>query len=591
MAITELNFSDDFDLYVDVYIDDIFTTKGQLTFKFNHAPCLCIEDNDLYYSLRNREEKTSKAQTKIKCIHKGDIYLLYTNKILYNLIYPKYIIKSKDEFSYTKLYISIPGIYQFFMGSRGFIFTDGELKKKIENSFLNIEFINEKKKYILTITHDFSISTSKNETNIHEDAILCIECLTDVITFDDVKNLSFKLKTFFSIVFGTSLSIKYTSLGNHDGNVYSPFYFFNHYFDSESINYSTDTLVTHPSYIATQDWQVMINNFFSEINTIEFKEIWTRFVSLYSYQGYWEFKVLGYASILDVYSQKLVDERKEIKIPKKKMRLLKMELISSLTEKAQLLGINEPEYHQIINSFCSHINGFRNTLTPTFKERYLHALKIIDPHFISVINFTEKDFSIIKEIRDSAAHGKPVKINNGEHKGNFNINETLTLVNKLVILLSCLAFKKLGIDEKRFAKMIVHSHNKIKINADLNELKLDVYSENAKVINVDAETFLRSKKLFTFDFSILEDKSLDNYKFNDSLLLNLMREFKTKRNGMFSGEDFCQYIYENYNPNAYFCVELIQKVYLVYEEEKNCLHNVLWVRFKIMTDRIPYTPF
>lgn len=580
-----MNFSDDVDLYVDVYVDDIFITKGQLTLRCNHVPYLSIEDNDLYSYIRRGEDNLSKVKTKIKCTHKDNVYLLYSNDIHYNLIYPKYIIKNENEHHYSKIYISIPGLYQFFSGSRGFIFTDGELKKKIEKDFLNIDFINEKKKHLLTIAHNFSISTNKNETKIHEDAVLCLESLTDQITFDEAKKISFKIKNFFSIIFGTSLSIKYISLGNNEGE-YSPFYFTSLYFDNDTIDHPTDTLITHPSYVEKKDWQVMLNNFFSERNTIEFEEIWTRFISLYSYKGYWEFKILGYASILDVYSQKLVDEKKETKIPKQKMKQLKMELTSFLAEKAKLLGINDPEHHKIINSFGSYIDSFKNTLNPTFKERYLYALNLIDKDFLSVINFTEQDFNLIKRIRDAAAHGKPVKIYTEERKDSLDINKVLILVNKLIILLSSLAFKKLGIEERHFAKMIVHSHNKIKINSALDELKLDVYSEDAKVINVDANTFLLSRKSFAFDFSVLKDKTTDNLKFNDPILLNIMSDFKAARNGMFSGEDFCRYVYDNYHPNAYFCVEFINKLYLVCEEEKNCLYNVLWVSFKTRVDQI-----
>lgn len=586
MAITELNFSDDVDLYVDVYIDDIITAKGQLTFRCNHSPYLSIEDNELHYFLKRNEEELRKAKTKIKCIHRGDTYFLYTNKIFYNFIYPKYIIKSERESTYSKLYMCIPGLYQFFNGVRGFDFTNGELRKSIEQYFLKTEFINEKQKYLLTITHDFSISRNKNETNIHEDAVLCIENPTDKITFDDAKKLSFKIKNFFSLIFGVGLSIKYTSLDCNEKGGYSPFYFSNLYFDSDVIKHSANALITHPSYLETNDWHTMLNNFFSEKNANEVEEIWTRFVSMYSYGGFWEYKILGYASILDAYSQRLLDEKKGTKIPKNKMKNIKNDLISLLNEKVESLGISDPEHNKIIQSFCSYISEFKNTLNPTFKERYLHTLNFIDKEFLSIINFTDQDFILIKGIRDAAAHGKPIKIITGEQESGSDFSKLFILLNKIVILLSSLAFKKLGVSEKRFAKMIIHSHNEIKINSDLDTLKLDVYAGDAKVINVDADILLKSKKHFAFDFSILEDRSADIFKFNDSQLLSLMSDFKTASNGMFKNDDFCQYVYEHYYPNAYYCVEVVNKVYLVCEEKKNCLHNVLWVSFKAMTPQM-----
>ncbi|QYM91361.1 hypothetical protein [Dickeya zeae] len=579
MTMYELNFSDDFELYVDVYIDDLFTAKGQLLFRRNHGPCLSIEDNEWHYSLKRKKEELKKANSRVKCTHKNDTYILYSNDIHYNIIYPKFIVKANKEYSYSRFYMSIPGILQFFNGARNFHFSDGELRKKIENDFLNISFNYDNKQYLLKISHHFSISRNGSETKISEDAVICVEQSTGNIEFDDAKNLSFKILNFLSLIFGVSLSIKYISLGgDENGTVYSPFYFISRYLESDTIDHPVKTLITHPSYITKKNWSVMLNNFFSKKNKTEFEEVWTRFVSMYSYEGFWEYEILGYTSILDVYSQKLIDEKKTIKIPTRQMKDLKNDLISLINEKTKSILINNKEYNDIIESFCSHIQGFKNTLTPTFKERYLYVMSLVDEEFLSVLNFTDQDFTLLKSIRDAAAHGKPVKIHHGINGDNFNTVHVL--LNKLVMLLSCLAFKKLGIPEKDFAKLIVHSHNAIKTNASLDELKLDIYAEEARVVNVDIDTFFNAKNLFSFDFAVLEDKNTGKIKFNDPVLMDMMINFKSISNGIFISDDFCQYVYEFYPSNSYYCVEIINKLYLVYNEEHKSVLNALWISIK-----------
>lgn len=582
MVMSELNFSDDFELYVDVYIDDLPTVKGLLVFRSNRAPYLSIEDNQWYSSFKTDSEEFKKIKSRVKCTCKGDVYFLYLNNVHFNALYPKYILKSKGEYSYSRFYISIPEVYQFFNGASGFRTLDGELRKKIKDYFLKVEFNYKDEKYLLTVEHYFSVSTDRNMTKIFEDAVLCVERLNGEITFDDAKKLSFKILTFFSLIFGTDLSIKYISLGSDDnGGVYSPFYFISRYFDNNIITYPAKTLITHPSYITMDDWSVMLNNFFSAQNMHEFEDIWTRFVSMYSYKGFWEYEVLGYASILDAYSQKLIDKEKKYKIPSPKMKKLKVDLISLIHEKAKLLDTdNQEECNEIIESLCCYVDGFKNTLNPTFKERYLYVLNLIDSDFLSVINFTDKDFVIIKKIRDEAAHGKPVKMHTETGNGLLNLSNVFVLLSKLVVLLSCLAFKKLGINEKSFAKLIAHSHNENIINASLDELKLDMFTEQARLVNVDVDTFSIAKKSFSFDFVVLENKETNDLIFNDSQLLGIMVDYKTINEGTFITDDFCYYVYNNYSLDAYYCVEFVSKVYCVFNDKNTSIHNVLWVTFK-----------
>lgn len=141
-------------------------------------------------------------------------------------------------------------------------------------------------------------------------------------------------------------------------------------------------------------------------------------------------------------------------------------------------------------------------------------------------------------------------------------------------------FKSLGISEKRFSQLIVHSHNAIKLNALLDGLKLDIYSEEATAINVEKDIFFDAKKLFSFDFSVLENKTTGVLKFNDEYFLNMMNTFKSINGGSFTFDNFCQYVNENYHPEIYYCIEIVNKVYLVHNEEQISLHNVLWISFK-----------
>ncbi|MEB6115239.1 HEPN domain-containing protein [Enterobacter roggenkampii] len=572
----ELDFSANIELDVDVYINDNFTSKGVLTIKCNASPFLSIDLAEIPALKRTMDFKISESI--IRCNHKNDVFLLHSCNIHFNCIYPKFIIKNNHKHSYSKIYMSIPGLFIFFNGLNGFHEKDGLLSKHIENEFLNTIFTYNKEDYRLIISHDFSVSSNENETIIAEDATLCIEKTNGSLSLEEAQKLSMRIVNFFSLILGEGLSIKYISLGG-EGYIYSPFYFLHRYTGINNITYQAKALISHPLNMTNEQWHLILNNYFSDSNSTEFENIWARLVSMHSYNGYWEYKILGFASILDVYSQQVVNNSAKAKIPPFKMKEIKSDLISLLNEKATLLELNNPTYKQIIESFSNHITNFKNTDTPNFKERYRHALKTIDNEFLEIINFTEQDFITIKNIRDAAAHGKPVQFIS--NKGNDNSPSKINiLLNKLAILLTCLAFKKLGILEKNFAKMISLSHNHIKINALLDEVKLDIYTGEGKIINIEKDTFSKMKTLFAFDFPVLENKTTNDITFFDPELTNIMKCFKVTKKETFTTESFCNHIYENYHLDGIFCIEIIKKLYCRCKDKTVVVYNSPWISFK-----------
>lgn len=572
----ELHFSENIELNVDVYIDENFITKGVFIIKSNAVPFLSFDFPGMLELKRTKGFKGTESV--IRCSHKNDVFLLHSCSIHSNCIYPKFIIKNNAHHSYSKIYISIPGLFTFFNGPNGFHAESGRLSKEIKSEFLNAKFKHNKAEYKLTISHYFSISHNENDTTISEDSTICIEKNNDILSLEEAQKLSIRMVNFFSLILGAGLSIKYVSLGG-ENTTYSPFYFPYRYSGTNNITYQAKALITHPLNITNDQWALIFNNYFSDENSSEFEDVWTRLVSMHSYNGYWEYKILGFASILDIYSQQLVDSSTKVRIPPSKMKEIKNDLISLLDEKAKLLELNNPIHKIILDSLSKHIKNFKNTITPNFQERYQYALKTIDNDLLEIINFTEQDFITIKKIRDAAAHGIPIEFTSDKEKDN-SPSKINILLNKLALLLTCLAFKKLGITEKHFAQMISASHNNIKMNALLDELKLDIYIGEGKVIDVDYDTFSKMSDIFAFDFPVLENKKTNSLSFFNPELIDIMENFKTSRGRTFSTESFCNYIYKNYHLDDIFCIEIIGKLYCKYKDKTIIAYNSPWISFK-----------
>ena len=124
---------------------------------------------------------------------------------------------------------------------------------------------------------------------------------------------------------------------------------------------------------------------------------------MFSYQGAWEYELLGYISLLDAYSSEF-SEKKRKKLPRSKYRLIKDDLLNVIKHHGREL---DSEYSSVLESFKAAISGIRNTNLPTFKEKFYALVETIDPNVYSTIDLSEEQFTHIKKLRDLSAHGQP----------------------------------------------------------------------------------------------------------------------------------------------------------------------------------------
>lgn len=228
-------------------------------------------------------------------------------------------------------------------------------------------------------------------------------------------------------------------------------------------------------------WEDMVNAFFRS----KYREvIWSRLAGMQNYEGFWEYRVLGYVTLLDGYvTQRFGKVRRPNVPPTKKLGLLKAELAKvpshlDSTQLAAVLDAASRVFSVSENSFASKFQALVDSL---------------DRDVIKIINLTQGDFKRVKELRDDVAHGKELRFAGPDFTPIFEIT------NRIVLLLTHLFFLDVGLGRDVFLGCLSRPHTKLRMISKLDEVHLDRIQSPEKFIRVSSQELLaiqqRSRRL------------------------------------------------------------------------------------------------
>jgi hypothetical protein len=377
--------------------------------------------------------------------------------------------------------------------------------------------------------------------------------------------LSHDIRQLFSLLTALPLSIEYVwFIDKEEGRGRKSFYFCT-ISGRKPFEYPHESLI-HPSLIfENNSWGKVFNNYFSQNN---FKEIWYRLPSLFSYEGIWDYELLGYVSILDSYCQGYASKKSK-KLNKKNYNNLKKRLITIIDDYSAEIGNN---YDNVMESFRSGIECIKNTDLPTFKEQFESMMEDINIGFRKVINFSLDEFRIIKRIRDLAAHGQ--KIDTQDDK---DISFEYRIMDKLRILLMYLVHRDFGFSAIDFSKFTMRSSNKFIRNAEINIMERDRLSGEVPFYSVDEDSFRSASDTNCFYVGLKYFRYVDTYKFSHSVtnesqswLLPINKEHR----------NLVEHIKECFIDTDIVDIEFISRAYLIWKDKTIKLSGVCMVSYE-----------
>jgi hypothetical protein len=227
-------------------------------------------------------------------------------------------------------------------------------------------------------------------------------------------------------------------------------------------------------------WQTILENYYKSIYR---KASWVRLAGMQRYEGFWEYKALGYVSLLDKY---VTQRAKGVKgllatgpSPEKLSEF--KDAIAQLLP--PLVDAQRDELIDVVGRVFASERGM------TFSQKYKLALANTDDDIVRIINLSDDDFKLIKRVRDKIAHGNDPGLQESDF-GNASV-----IVSRIALLMTYRAFLDLGLTTADFLQCLTTTHSRLRFESQPDAIHLARVTKTAKFFNVSRAKFQALSKL------------------------------------------------------------------------------------------------
>jgi ApeA-like protein len=235
-------------------------------------------------------------------------------------------------------------------------------------------------------------------------------------------------------------------------------------------------------------WPLILNNYYRDR---ERRDLWVPLAGMQRYEGFWDFRLLGYVGLLDrCVAQRTRAHPGGSSSPTQKVKKFAAALCR-LTP-----ALDAPVVREIV-ALAHRIFGDRD---PSFAHRYAYAMGDTASDVRAVINLTNEDFELIKDVRDKIAHGEPPEVPDSD------FTRVHIVIGKIALLLTYWTHHDLGISKEDFLGAMNATHNRLYLGASIDMKSLERATGTAPFFNVSADKFerLASRKDLRFDACFIE---------------------------------------------------------------------------------------
>jgi hypothetical protein len=555
MKIKELNFFDDYQITVQFELDgDEYI--GSLAMGRSKIPMLQINTNNP--AILFDERRCISSQIICQEIGTGKHFILHDSSLWRGIIYPEFVILGAEHHEiYDVIEVSLTGISEQCEGGRSYELSQDEFKRDLRVDKFSIDFSFNENKYLINNTRNVSVEQiGLSEQSIKIQDGFVIKKINSDFSLKEIKDLSQEIRNLFSLVFGGALSIRSIYLSSSlKKNFHSCLIFPCITYKSNPMGSVRQAICDFSNIFRWQLWDTIFNNYFSKKS---FRKIWCRIVPSLSDKliGYWEHNILSVVVTLEMYCE-LISKGHGHKLNTVQFKALKEQLAEVLTnfEKTEELSGDDIS---LINDLAGAIKQLKNTSHATLQNKYDFLMERTSLQIRDVIGFSEADFTIIKKLRNSVAHGTMYKtVEEGE------ITKELEIKDKLLVLLMYFVFNELGFSDMQIAQLFDRTRNEIIMRAGLNEKARDRITGNAKFITLAGMANIDGLKYYQ-PIVIIYNQDGDEYHLDDRLTHKTQNEW---HNSGFS--DIRDFVKSLISKNQYSKLEYLNKIYLVLQGKEH----------------------
>ncbi|QTB44313.1 hypothetical protein J3J51_00245 [Burkholderia pseudomallei] len=454
----------------------------------------------------------------------GKSYTLHGCKAYGFSIYADYLIVGKvPEGRFRCLSIRYSDVSEWFMqwrrieGKVGETLTWSELPQQI-----SVTFKDGQRPFKLTTEYESDLTSKGEDHVLHEHIEFALEQTGGVLTLDDAKDKAMEIARLLSILITHPVSIVDIHVQTVDTNRFHRLYFPT--FRPVDRDTSNGTFVRScfiQKHALDDRWQAIFESYYRSPHR---RVRWTRLAGMQRYEGFWEYKALGYISLLDSYVSHHAGRAKKSLTPPnpKKMSTLEGEL-NQMSPK-----LDQTTIKSILDATS---RTFSFNQEPKFPEKYRATIAATDADVVKIINISERDFRLIKRVRDKIAHGDDIGLEDGD------LEQIGTVVSRIELLLTYWAYVDVGLSKSDFLDGLNNPLCRLRRLSQIDTKHLARVCGTAEFFQVSPEVFrtLSSRKGLGVFACFLEGPHRE-IEFSDHFQQKHLDWHNARHTGMFTFE-------------------------------------------------------
>jgi hypothetical protein len=503
-----ISFFEDFNTGVKLNLSSLGNSRdAKLIIKGGKLPT--IDFDPLSLSELGNIRLSDEEKKLLPCDAPTKHYKLIDCETNGNFIYPRYIAENLKDEPIIGVEIALTGLSTWFDQCTRIKITDTELTLSLPDKKIDeLVEINNSKYRISSHSYCDVENVEKKDYLVSGNTTIKIVKIDGNISENSAENLSHDIRRLFSLLLGQPLSIEYVWLIVDNPLPRRPFYF-GCVGKKEEPFESPNECIIHPSFVFAQNmWGRIFEAYYSPPTNEIFKAIWSRLPTFFAYGGIWEHEIVGHVSTLDAYCNQFTKNKGE-KLPKSTYQEIKKNLLVIIDEAQREI---DSKFYETTESIKVAIKRIGNTNLATFKEKFKYLMLKIDDDVREMINFSEKDFQTIKEIRDLVVHGEPVKTRNGQ-----DISFESEIKYKLQVFLLFLVYKDFGFSPTEYALCLKRTLCKYVKNSKISKFKRDKLAGVTPFCEVRKDNFLKASKSNKFNVAIKFYKDENIYRYSETV--------------------------------------------------------------------------
>jgi hypothetical protein len=518
----EFDFREKSEYRVDVFHEDVGEIgKAKLYFGEYGAIRLLLEDSIFSPHVKG-SARFDVLKTKSEL---GESFTLFGCKCFGYMFYADFLVMGDVDDEFSEIRIHYSGITSWFARWQKI---EGRIGEQLTwvNHPEPVKVVVNRGSYGLEVRTEAANGFNQvgEDYIFHEHVDFLLSKTSGFFLAKEVRQESLDLANLLSILLANPISVISADVTSKTGRPYCAYFGAFKRVEKHESNQDFPQKCLLPTGTLDGRWQSVFQNY----NDSTHREVsWRRMAGMQRYEGFWEYGVLGYVSLLDKYvTQRSKGQVKPFVSLSAKRKawasneLNKIRPALDVSQHAKVLALMERSHSR--------------SREPNFAEQFDYCLNQSSPDVVKIINITNDEFKHIKDIRDAIAHGDAIT------QVSDDLTRVTQIIDKITLIMMYWAHLDFGLKDEDFYNWFGHNHNHLSLNQGIDKRHLEKMKGVAKFLLVSKKEFnkinlSRKSRIYIF----LEIGVRGGVKYSERytrLYESYLRENKT-RNGLVTFKD------------------------------------------------------